>query len=136
MSNNTKQATNQATTQATQNEVNMMNIIKELNATISSLRVELDTLKLNSRPRLTPDDFQSKSYKESHDTESLTFISKKFNIGLNAFRQISDFMLDNGITDLKPVFKDKSGRAITIINDTLKFVGKETIKPYKPEKKV
>ena len=117
-------------------EQNMLSIIDNLNTTISSLRVELDTLKLNSQKKLTPDDFQSKAFKEMHDIETLSFISKKFNAGLNNFRQISDFMIENNITDLKPVFKEKSGGAITIINDTLKFVGKEVIRPYKPEKKV
>jgi hypothetical protein len=118
------------------NEVNMTSIITELQATISSLRVELDTMKLNSTPKFNPSDFQSKSMKELFDTESLSYVSKNFNSGLNSFRKVADYLKLNNLSDLTPMFKEKSGGALNIINDTLKYLGQEKIKPVKLEKKV
>ena len=65
------------------------------------------------------------------NTDSLSFISKKFNAGMNQFKQIADFMKLNKVTDLSPIFGVKSGKAITMINDYLVYMGQEKIKPVK-----
>ena len=118
-------------TQTQGQDINMVELVNSLNATISSLRVELDTLKLNSSPQFKPADFQSKAFQEMVNTDSLSFISKKFNAGMNQFKQIADFMKLNKVSDLSPIFGVKSGKAITMINDYLAYMGQEKIKPVK-----
>jgi hypothetical protein len=66
----------------------------------------------------------------------LSYVSKNFNSGLNSFRKVADYLKLNNLSDLTPMFKEKSGGALNIINDTLKYLGQEKIKPVKLEKKV
>lgn len=122
----------QTTTQG--QDINMVELVNSLNATISELRKEIDTMKYN--PSFTSSEFQSKQFKEIFDTTSMSFVSKNFNAGLNSFRKVADYLKINKLDNLRPIFGEKSGNALSILNDTLKYLGEEKIKPFNPKNKV